>query len=92
MNSMVSKLTGIAALIGVVLTIGGVFISIGSFEERLSQMENKEFVVNETVDLSKINADISLLKETVGVQDSYIKFLEMSINELKVSQNNPLLN
>jgi len=92
MNSMVSKLTGIAALTGVVLTIGGVFISIGSFEERLSQMENKEFVVNETVDLSKINADISLLKETVGVQDSYIKFLEMSINELKVSQNNPLLN
>lgn len=92
MNSMVSKLTGIAALIGVVLTIGGVFISIGSFEERLSQMENKEFVVNETVDLSKINADISLLKETVGVQDSYIKFLEMSINELKVAQNNPLLN
>jgi hypothetical protein len=89
---MVSKLTGIAALTGVVLTIGGVFISIGSFEERLSQMENKEFVVNETVDLSKINADISLLKETVGVQDSYIKFLEMSINELKVSQNNPLLN
>ena len=92
MNSMVSKLTGIAALIVVVLTIGGVFISIGSFEERLSQMENKEFVVNETVDLSKINADISLLKETVGVQDSYIKFLEMSINELKVAQNNPLLN
>ena len=92
MNSMVSKLTGIAALIGVVLTIGGVFISIGSFEERLSQIENKEFVVNETVDLSKINADISLLKETVGVQDSYIKFLEMSINELKVAQNNPLLN
>jgi len=92
MNSMVSKLTGIAALIGVVLTIGGVFISIGSFEERLSQIENKEFIVNETVDLSKINEDISLLKETVGVQDSYIKFLEMSINELKVSQNNPLLN
>jgi len=89
---MVSKLTGIAALIGVVLTIGGVFISIGSFEERLSQIENKEFIVNETVDLSKINEDISLLKETVGVQDSYIKFLEMSINELKVSQNNPLLN
>lgn len=92
MNSMVSKLTGIAALIGVVLTIGGVFISIGSFEERLSQIENKEFIVNETVDLSKINEDISLLKETVGVQDSYIKFLEMSINELKVAQNNPLLN
>ena len=48
MNSMVSKLTSIAALIGVVLTIGGVFISIGSFEERLSQMENKEFIVNES--------------------------------------------
>jgi len=89
---MISKLMAAGAAVGALLTIGGVFISIGSFEERLSQIENKEFVVNETVDLSKINADISLLKETVGVQDSYIKFLEMSINELKVAQNNPLLN
>jgi len=92
MNSMVSKLTGIAALIGVVLTIGGVFISIGSFEERLSQMENKEFVVNETVDLSKVNADLSTLKETLGVQESLIKYLELRINELTTKLDNPLLN
>ncbi len=92
MNLMVSKLTGIAALIGVVLTIGGVFISIGSFEERLSQMENKEFVVNETVDLSKVNADLSTLKETLGVQESLIKYLEMRINELATKLDNPLLN
>lgn len=92
MNSMVSKLTGIAALTGVVLTIGGVFISIGSFEERLSQMENKEFVVNETVDLSKVNADLSTLKETLGVQESLIKYLELRINELATKLDNPLLN
>ena len=92
MNSMVSKLTGIAALIGVVLTIGGVFISIGSFEERLSQMENKEFVVNETVDLSKVNADLSTFKETLGVQESLIKYLELRINELATKLDNPLLN
>ena len=92
MNLMVSKLTGIAALIGVVLTIGGVFISIGSFEERLSQMENKEFVVNETVDLSKVNADLSTLKETLGVQESLIKYLELRINELATKLDNPLLN
>tara|TARA_R110000822_G_scaffold186857_1_gene325763 strand:- start:105 stop:374 length:270 start_codon:yes stop_codon:yes gene_type:complete len=89
---MVSKLTGIAALIGVVLTIGGVFISIGSFEERLSQIENKEFVVNETVDLSKVNADLSTLKETLGVQESLIKYLELRINELATKLDNPLLN
>ena len=92
MNSMVSKLTGIAALIGVVLTIGGVFISIGSFEERLSQIENKEFVVNETVDLSKVNADLSTLKETLGVQESLIKYLELRMNELATKLDNPLLN
>ena len=92
MNSMVSKLTGIAALIGVVLTIGGVFISIGSFEERLSQIENKEFVVNETVDLSKVNADLSTIKETLGVQESLIKYLELRINELATKLDNPLLN
>jgi len=79
-------------LIGVVLTIGGVFISIGSFEERLSQMENKEFVVNETVDLSKVNADLSTLKETLGVQESLIKYLELRINELATKLDNPLLN
>ena len=92
MNSMVSKLTSIAALIGVVLTIGGVFISIGSFEERLSQMENKEFIVNETVDLSKVNENISNLKETIGVQESHIKYLEMRINELTTALDNPLIN
>jgi len=79
-------------LIGVVLTIGGVFISIGSFEERLSQMENKEFVVNETVDLSTVNADLSNLKETLGVQESLIKYLELRINELATKLDNPLLN
>ena len=79
-------------MIGVVLTIGGVFISICSFEERLSQMENKEFVGNETVDLSKVNADLSTLKETLGVQESLIKYLELRMNELATKLDNPLLN
>ena len=92
MNSMVSKLMAAGAAVGALLTIGGVFISIGSFEERLSQMENKEFVVNETVDLSKVNADLSTLKETLGVQESLIKYLELRINELATKLDNPLLN
>lgn len=80
------------AAVGALLTIGGVFISIGSFEERLSQIENKDFIVNETVDLSKINEQISTIKETVGVQESYIKYLEMRVNELATALDNPLIN
>tara|TARA_R100001463_G_C3525854_1_gene221200 strand:- start:62 stop:367 length:306 start_codon:yes stop_codon:yes gene_type:complete len=59
---MIQKLTSIGALIGVVLTIGGGFYTWGQFNTRLDTIENKEFVVNETVDLTPINEKISNLE------------------------------
>jgi len=59
---MIQKLTSIGALIGVVLTIGGGFYTWGQFNTRLDTIENKEFVVNETVDLAPINEKISNLE------------------------------
>ena len=59
---MIQKLTSIGALIGVVLTIGGGFYTWGQLKTRLDTIENKEFVVNETVDLAPVNEKISTLE------------------------------
>ena len=59
---IVEKLSTYAALIGVIGAIGGGFYTWGQFNLRLDQIENKEFVVNETVDLTPIRKTISTLK------------------------------
>jgi len=46
---IVEKLSTYAALIGVIGAIGGGFYTWGQFNTRLDQIENQEFVVNETV-------------------------------------------
>ena len=89
MQGMISKLSSYAALLGVIGAIGGGFIA---------QLENKEFVVNETVDLSGINQKIEdvikaieAVKADVKINDAAIKFLDAKIEELKASLENPLL-
>ena len=59
---MIQKLTSYASLLGVIggITAGG--IAWGEFNTRLDAIENKEFVVNETVDLAPINEKISDLE------------------------------
>ena len=59
---VIEKLSTYAALIGVIGAIGGGFYTWGQFNLRLDQIENKEFVVNETVDLSPMEEKISTLK------------------------------
>ena len=62
---IIEKLSSYAALIGVIGAIGGGFYTWGQFNLRLDQIENKEFVVNETVDLSGIEEKISTLEVEV---------------------------
>ena len=59
---MIQKLTNYASIIGVIGAIGGGFYAWGEFNTRLDAIENKEFVVNETVDLAPINEKISDLE------------------------------
>ena len=59
---MIQKLTNYASIIGVIGAIGGGFYAWGEFNTRLDGIENKEFVVNETVDLSPINEKIADLE------------------------------
>jgi len=59
---MIQKLTSYASIIGVIGAIGGGFYAWGEFNTRLDGIENKEFVVNETVDLTPVNEKISDLE------------------------------
>ena len=89
---MFSKLSSYAALLGVIGAIGGGFMAWGEFNNRIAQLENKEFVVNETVDLSGIIKELEAIKGDIKINDAAIKFHDAKIEELKAEQDNPLLN
>ena len=89
---MFSKLSSYAALLGVIGAIGGGFMAWGEFNNRIAQLEDKEFIVNETVDLSGIIKELEAIKGDVKINDAAIKFIDAKIEELKAEQDNPLLN
>tara|TARA_X000001388_G_scaffold61527_1_gene47096 strand:+ start:274 stop:564 length:291 start_codon:yes stop_codon:yes gene_type:complete len=96
---MFNKLSAYAALIGVIGAIGGGFMAWGEFNNRIAQLENKEFIVNETVDLSSTNEKIETIikaleavKADAKINEAAIEFLDAKIEELKAMQSNPLLN
>ena len=91
MQEMFSKLSSYAALLGVIGAIGGGFMAWGELNNRIAQLEDKEFVVNETVDLSGIIKELESIKGDVKINDAAIKFIDAKIEELKASLDNPLL-
>ena len=88
---MISKLSSYAALLGVIGAIGGGFMAWGEFNNRIAQLDNKEFIDNETVDLSGIIKELEAIKGDVKINDAAIKFIDAKIEELKASLDNPLL-
>ena len=88
---MFSKLSSYAALLGVIGAIGGGFMAWGEFNNRIAQLEDKEFVINEEVDLSGIIKELEAIKGDVKINDAAIKFIDAKIEELKASLDNPLL-
>ena len=91
MQGIFNKLASYAALVGVIGAIGGGFMAWGEFNNRISQLEDKEFIVNETVDLSGIIKELEGLKADIKINDAAINFLDAKIDELKASLDNPLL-
>ena len=91
MQEMFSKLSSYAALLGVIGAIGGGFMAWGEFNNRIAQLEDKEFVVNEPVDLSGIIKELEEIKADVKINDAAIKFIDAKIEELKAEFDNPLL-
>ena len=92
MQEMFSKLSSYAALVGVIGAIGGGFMAWGEFNNRIAQLEDKEFIVNETVDLSGIIKEIEAVKGDVKINGAALEYLDAKIEEIKAEQNNPLLN
>ena len=91
MQGIFNKLASYAALVGVIGAIGGGFMAWGEFNNRIAQLENQEFIVNETVDLSGIIKELEAIKGDVKINDAAIKFLDAKIEELKAEMFNPLL-
>jgi hypothetical protein len=91
MQGIFNKLASYAALVGVIGAIGGGFMAWGEFNNRIAQLEDKEFIVNETVDLSGIIKELEGLKADIKINDAAIKFLDAKIEELKAEMSNPLL-
>ena len=62
MNSLVTKLSSVAALIGVIAAIGGGFVQYGKIQAKLTELDKRKPVINQTVDLSPVNNKISTLE------------------------------
>jgi peptidoglycan hydrolase CwlO-like protein len=92
MQNLTNKIASIASIIGVIGVIGAFYYKAGQYNLRLDQIENKEFIVNETVDLSGINAKISSLETQLGIMGAKTDYLEAKIEELETKFGNPLLN
>ena len=91
MQGIFNKLASYGALLGVIGGIGAGFAAWGEFNNRIAQLENKEFIVNETVDLSGIIKELEGLKADIKINDAAIKFIDAKIEELKAEMSNPLL-
>ena len=85
MDKLKNNLTGIVSLIGVVGAIGAGFTTYGqllgnisSLEEKVAALETKQYVINETVDLTDTNNKIN--DNYVAVTDRLTE-LQQDIND-----------
>ena len=91
MQGMVSKLSSYAALLGVIGGIGAGFMAFGEFNNRIAQLENREYVINSEVDLTEVNKSIEGNKADIKINGKAIEYLEAKIREVQVANDNPLL-
>ena len=62
MNNMITKLSSVAALLGVVGAIGAGFVLYGKLTAKIDELDNRKAVINETVDLDPIVEKIATLE------------------------------
>ena len=62
MNNMVTKLSSVAALLGVIGAIGAGFVQYGKVTAKIEELDNRKAVINETVDLDPIVEKIATLE------------------------------
>jgi phage shock protein A len=59
---MITKLSSVAALLGVVGAIGAGFVQYGKLTAKIDELDNRKAVINETVDLDPIIEKIATLE------------------------------
>ena len=91
MNEIISKLSSYAALLGVIGGIGAGFMALGEFNNRIAQLEDREYVINSEVDLTDVNKSIEGNKADIKINGKAIEYLEAKIREVQVANDNPLL-
>ena len=96
MGKLKDQLAGIAALIAAIVAIGSGFVKYGEITTKLAEIEGRS-----TIDYS---AQIAVLEEKVTalsadhghtkilVNEKEIQLLKVQIEELKISNSNPLAN
>ena len=62
MNNLVTKLSSVAALLGVVGAIGAGFVQYGKLTAKIEELDKRKAVINQSVDLDPINEKISVLE------------------------------
>ena len=108
MDKIKGQLAGVAALLGVIAAIGGGFVKYGEIITKLDALEgasggkdwSAEIAVLEEKVTALENADTSHTHDTshshentqVKINQTEIKLLKNSIEELKASSSNPLAN
>jgi hypothetical protein len=106
MDKIKNQLAGVAALLGVIAAIGGGFVKYGEIVTKLDALEgasggkdwSAEIAVLEEKVTALENVDTSHTHDTshshentqVKINETEIKLLKNSIEELKASSSNPL--
>ena len=62
MNNMVTKLSSVAALLGVIGAIGAGFVQYGKLTAKIEELDKRKAVINNTVDLAPMEEKIAALK------------------------------
>jgi len=65
MNNLVTKLSSVAALLGVVGAIGAGFVQYGKLVSKIEELDGREAVINETVDLTDIEVKLKELETQI---------------------------
>ena len=83
MNSMVTKLSSVAALLGVVGAIGAGFVQYGKVMAKIDELDSRKAVINETVDLSPLEEKISTLEveliDRINAVEEQIKPVDLTL-------------
>ena len=86
MNNMVTKLSSVAALLGVVGAIGAGFVQYGKVMAKIEEVDNRKAVINETVDLTNIEKKLTELETTIISLDNDV--LDNLRNDIAGNSNN----